>query len=371
MTTLPQDTPWSHSSAISLSCGIGALEEIKSACDKFQSILLVTSKGNTQRGVTERVIALLEGKTVTVIDEITPNPEVTFLDQIAHRCAASTPDCIIALGGGSSIDAGKILSVAIPSGQSRTPIADALARPSGQNWTQSIPVIAVPTTAGTGAEVTPFATIWDQVNKLKHSVAGNAVRPSLAIADPTLTVSLPREETLNTGLDTISHALESLWNKNRTPVSEAYAVAALNRAYKALPSVLTTPTDVNARQQMQEASMLAGLAIAQTKTAIAHSISYPLTSHFGVPHGLACSFTLPAILRQYIASLTSEDMLTNLLSQVLVFLESLQLDSELARYASASDIQALKAEMNTPGRADNLSFSLNDGVDGLLKRSTS
>lgn len=153
----------------------------------------------------------------------------------------------------------------------------------------------------------PFATVWDHTANKKYSVTGDRTFPDYAILDPQLTLSLPEDETLYTALDTISHALESLWNKNRTVISETYALRALVLANEALPALLTAPEDLGQRERMQQASMLAGLAICTTRTAIAHAISYPMTLHYGVPHGLACSFTLPEILDSYLNSVTGEE----------------------------------------------------------------
>jgi alcohol dehydrogenase len=183
-------------------------------------------------------------------------------------------------------------------------------------------------------------------------VTGDAVYPDVALLVPELTLSLPHDETLYTGLDAVSHALESLWNRNRTSVSEAHAVQALRLAVHALPRVLAVPSDLSARRQMQQASLLAGMAISHTRTAIAHAISYPLTSHFGVPHGLACSFSLPRIIEAYLGESEVAHIHT-LLRQVGDMLSSFGLHERLARYASRDQIAGVKSEMYQPGRADN------------------
>lgn len=191
-------------------------------------------------------------------------------------------------------------------------------------------------------------------------MTGEHVYPSHAVLDPELTLTLPHQETLYTGLDAISHALESLWNKNRTPISEACARQALNLAIKALPAVLEKPDDLLCRKQMQDASSMAGVAISQTRTAIAHSISYPLTIHYGMPHGLACSFTLPSI----IAFLKKNNILQEfreLFLSVENLLLSFDLRPKLGKYTDLKKSTILLNEMYLPNRADNF-------VVGILQK---
>jgi len=327
--------------------------------------LLVTSAGMTRRGVTERVKALTTALDIDwlVHDAVTPNPELDDLDAVTARLLPDNIVGVVALGGGSVLDAAKVLAVTLPHGEVDS-LKASLREGKGQQWQTKLPLIAIPTTSGTGAEVTPFATVWDQTEHKKYSVTGTLVLPNIALLDPTLTHSLPETETLNTGLDAVSHACESLWNVNKTPVSEAYARQALTLAKTALPTVLATPDDAAARAAMQQASVLAGLAISQTRTAIAHAISYPLTSHFDVPHGLACSFTLSNIIREFTQK-CNDNELVSLLMDVKAMLDGLNLFDRLYAYASPEQVAALKDEMYHPERAGNLGFSL-ASVDSLL-----
>ena len=145
---------------------------------------------------------------------------------------------------------------------------------------------------------------------------------------------------------------------------------ALGLAITALPVIQKHPDNLQMRSKMQQASMLAGLAISQTRTAMAHSISYPLTIHFGVPHGLACSFTLPAILRKYLLKLEQGGQEFLLLQDVLTFLERLELKKKITSYASYEQIITLEDEMYTEGRADNFTVTSFGTVKELLIQST-
>jgi len=340
-----------HYNPVRIDAGAGGLARVAGHVPPWGDVLLVTTEGFVRRGQADEVRTVLGAERVHVYAEVTPNPELDALDLAKRRFADLQPSAIVALGGGSAIDAAKALSVILDSAQS-APLEHALRQGAGQAWDKAIPVVAIPTTSGTGAEVTPFATVWDSVHHRKHSIAGDAVFPAVAILDPELALSLPEKETLHTALDAISHAMESLWNRNRTSVSEVFAAQALALAVDALPRVLGEPGNLSARSAMQQASLLAGLAISQTRTAIAHAISYPLTSHYGIPHGLACSFTLPNILSEYLQQ-NEELRFRSLLTAAGGLLEGLDLRVRVAEYATVAQIDALRSEMFQPGRADN------------------
>lgn len=361
---------WRYHNPVRLEAGrLESLPELIQSLNISQGkCLLVTSAGMTSRGVTARIKALTAELNIDwlVHDTVTPNPELDDLDAVTERLLSEDILGVVALGGGSVLDAAKVLAVTLPYGEAGS-LKACLRNGKGQNWQTTLPLIAIPTTSGTGAEVTPFATVWDQAEHKKYSVTGTLVLPDVALLDPALTLSLPETETLNTGLDAISHACESLWNVNKTAVSEAYARQALILAKTALPQVLARPNDVNARAAMQNASVLAGLAISQTRTAIAHAISYPLTSHFGVPHGLACSFTLPKIIEDYI-HVCKDESLINLMRSVQSMLKGLSLNSRVHEYATEAKILELSGEMFHPERAGNYLGTLSAyKVTGFVK----
>lgn len=341
---------WSYHNPVRIDADGGGLSRLTRHVPAAGNILLVTTQGFVRRGQVDDIRAQVGKDRLQVYSDVTPNPELDDLEAASREFAGLAPAAVIALGGGSALDAGKVLSVTL--GQGEGLLTRAFRHGQIRVWVRSAPLIAIPTTAGTGSEVTPFATVWDGKFHRKHSVAGDAVYPTVALLEPALTVSLPEHETLHTALDAISHALESLWNKHRSPVSELLAAQALRLALRALPVVMASPTDMPARAAMQQASVLAGMAISQTRTAIAHAISYPLTSHFGVPHGLACSFTLPKILVSHLAQ-NKEPDLRQLLLDVGEMLEGFRLEERLAEYADVGAINALRNEMFQPGRTDN------------------
>ncbi|MET3791500.1 iron-containing alcohol dehydrogenase PsrA [Aquamicrobium terrae] len=236
------------------------------------------------------------GKPLLVVDDIAPNPDISHLEQqtARFRDLSAAPEVIVALGGGSVIDSAKAFAAA----RGDFGVVDAyLKKRSGAGTLDPWPLIAVPTTAGTGSEVTCWGTVWDNANGLKYSLAHPGLYPRQALVDPELMLGKPLALTVQTGLDALSHSLESLWNRNANPVSMAHAVAAARGVLSTLPALVGDLGNLQLRERMARAATLAGFAFSNTKTAIAHSLSYPITLRYGVPHGIACSFTLPMIIR--------------------------------------------------------------------------
>lgn len=334
-----------------------AIDSIDQHAPEGDSVLLVTTRGSVQRGIVERLRSALPKRYITVLGDVVPNPDLQYLDDATARLRNRGINLVLALGGGSALDAGKVLSLTLPNCQTN-PLRRHFLEDPNFEWTTRLPLVTIPTTAGTGAEVTPFATVWDHERKRKLSVSSPLVFPDLAYLDASLTLTLSPLETLYPGLDAISHALESLWNHNITPVSRALAIQALALANVALPGVIRHPDSLTHRTRMQQASLLAGMAISQTRTAIAHAISYPLTAHHGVPHGLACSFTLPVLLRANIKRIPQSNFESRLLHDLLHMLDTLQLARRLLDYLNRDQINRLVDEMFSAERSNNY-----EGVD--------
>ncbi|MEE4239304.1 MAG: phosphonoacetaldehyde reductase, partial [Anderseniella sp.] len=236
------------------------------------------------------------GPPVIVVDDVLPNPDVAQLSRQVNRFSnlQDQPEVIVALGGGSVIDSAKVFAAARGK---FSKVEDYLKGRTDSQTIDPLPLIAVPTTAGTGSEVTCWGTVWDGATGKKYSLAHKRLYPEHAVVDPELMAGKPRDLTIQTGLDALSHSLESLWNRNANPISLAHAVAAARGVLSTLPALADDLGNAELRERMAEASLLAGFAFSNTKTAIAHSLSYPITLRHGVPHGIACSFTLPMVIR--------------------------------------------------------------------------
>ena len=255
--------------------------------------LLITSTGASARGLTGRVADLLLDRDPMVYDRAPSHPTLDDVQQAVATLRHERFDSLLAVGGGSVIDFGKALSAAAaPS----APALEEMIRDGIPTALHTFDVVAVPTTAGTGSEVTPFATIWDTADRQKLSLASPKVYPKAAIIDPELTRSLSWESTLGPGLDALIQCFEAIWNINAAPVPTALAIRGIGLVPDALRALHTDLAAPGPRASMQEAATLSGLAISQTRTALAHSMSYPITAHLGVPHGFACAWVLPGVM---------------------------------------------------------------------------
>ena len=256
---------------------------------------LVTYPDAPFEELADKLTALAGAPTLT-INDVSPNPDYELLRTQSARFAerGAEIEVVVALGGGSVIDSAKVFAAA---GGNFDRVARFLENKDGADALSFLPIIAVPTTAGTGSEVTCWATVWNEAQGKKYSLAHPRLYPETALLDPVLMLGKPHGLTLATGLDSLSHSLESIWNVNANPVSARHAVAASKLILKTLPDLLRDLGNLELRRTMAEASLFAGLAFSNTKTAIAHNISYPITLGWGVQHGIACSFTLPTVLR--------------------------------------------------------------------------
>lgn len=289
---------WHFHNPVAIDAGEGALARLPERLGDRRAILIAFPEARAL-GLCDRLQAMLGERLMAIETEVYPNPDVSWLAPMYQRLWRDDldADCVIALGGGSVIDCAKAMLTGTPSGtfdELLACLADntAMARPARVRS-----LIALPTTAGTGSEVTPWATIWDQQGGRKYSLHLPWTWPEAALIDATLMTSLPRGATLASGLDALSHALESLWNVNRNPVSASLAVSAAREILTTLPTLLGQLHRVDLRARLAVAAVQAGVAFSNTKTALAHSLSYGLTLERGVAHGIACSFSLPCVMR--------------------------------------------------------------------------
>jgi alcohol dehydrogenase len=241
-------------------------------------------------------LAAVAAEPVVIIDNIVANPDFADLVSSCETFgkAKPAPEVIVALGGGSIIDAAKVLAA---SGGSFETVRKHVTGEQPIKDGSFTPIIAIPSTAGTGSEVTSWATVWDAASGRKYSLAHRSLYPEVAIVDPQVALSAPRALTLATGLDALSHALESIWNVSANPVSANFAVEAAKEVIETLPLLLEDLSNLELRSRQARAATMAGLAFSNTKTALAHNISYDITLTRGTPHGIACSFCLPAVMR--------------------------------------------------------------------------
>lgn len=345
-----------------------------------QKLLMVTTDRGREQFAKDRFLGSIQAS-LTWSDGISQNPGLSQMQAEVDRLAGQEFSAVVAFGGGSAIDAAKALAAALAPGVVCRDLETIIREPAVHLPNPILPIHAVTTTSGTGAEVTPFATLWDYENRKKLSLASPVLFPRIAVVDPELTYGLPSAATLFTSLDALNQAFESVWNKNRSPITIMMAARAIQLSLKAIPRLHSDLDDHEARSEMAEASVLAGLCISQTRTAICHSVSYPLTVHFGIPHGLACAATMSvvaeAVLTEAPSCLTEvaqfiglkgPDALVSWLNDVLDYV-GLQ-DQLASRLPDAGKLFALRDQMLTPGRSENFILPANrDRLEELINQS--
>ena len=224
------------------------------------------------------------------------NPSLTDIIEISNKYRDSSLDLIVGLGGGSAMDVAKIASVSIPAIKKGIHIDDLLKDSTLFLRFKEIDCIQVPTSAGTGSEVTPFATVWDYESQQKKSLSHPVMYAKKAFIDPDFLSQVPLEVAISTGLDALNQAFESIWNVNANEFTRPLSRRAVVLALQGLP-VINEVNDPDLRRKLSLASLFAGLAISQTRTSICHSISYPLTLKYGVEHGMACAFSMLEVFK--------------------------------------------------------------------------
>lgn len=273
--------------------GINELENISKYINGRKT-LLITSQGFVKRGLVDK-IKFLSTSIIDIFTNIKSHPEFKDLEVAYNTIHQKEFELILAIGGGSVLDAAKYFSVYNETKKANFVTSIIKGKIEKKDY-RTIPIISVPTTAGTGSEITPWATIWDIEEKKKYSLHLPELFSQVAIYDPILTLSVPKDITTQTGLDTLSHALESIWNKNANPITVNYAIKSVKLVMKYLPLLVNDLKNLEYRIEILRACMYAGLAFSNTQTAIAHAMSYYITANHGVPHGIACSFTLPMLI---------------------------------------------------------------------------
>lgn len=345
-----------------------------------QRLLVLASRGRSAAlGLAAFFTALQgDGHAVQLYGDIPANPSVSDVAALLIRLREQPfePTAILCIGGGSCIDLGKAAAA----------LYHLLPKPDEQAVRKAIidraylaphitvDLIAMPTTAGTGSEVTRWATVWDAENRRKLSVDHAAGYPKAAVLVPEWTLGMGADLTLATGLDALSHAMEAYWAVARGPLSQELALLSVGKVVAALPRALQKPDDLHARREMCLASLLAGLAFSQTRTTACHSISYPLTMLFGVPHGYAAALTLSTVMRLNRAAVPEMERL------MAAFDEAEGFDAWLAETSrgvrelrlsafgiAESDLPAICALAFTAGRMDNnpVPFTHDDVMDIL------
>ena len=286
---------WEYFQPVTVRFGEGVIKELKQVASELggKKGLLVSDPFFVKSGLAQEIVETSGGLLNSIYGQISPNPEVAEVDACAEQIRAQEIDFLVALGGGSALDCAKAAgSICFTQDSVRKYHGTGIAMPQ-----KHLPLIAIPTTAGTGSEVTCVSVLSDRELGKKGPISSNGFYPSVALIDPELTYTLPPHMTASTGLDVLCHAVEGFWSKSHQPICDAFARDAARPVFQDLRTVYATPTDKEGRRKMAEASVIAGLAFTLPKTTSSHACSFALTNLLHIPHGEACALTLDYFAR--------------------------------------------------------------------------
>lgn len=282
---------WSFYNPVKIHFGWNAVNSIKNFIYPGKA-LIVTGRSST-RILLKKLLEYLKTTPYVLFDNVEENPSAQTVEAGIELCRRENCSYVIGFGGGSPLDCGKAIAFLA---DKNVNVLDVMYKRVLVEKT-GLPFIAVPTTAGTGSEVTPYSIITDTENKKKISIANINSFPQTAIVDPELTISKPSKITASCGLDVLTHAVESAWSKNSNEISRALSVWAVKLVLENLEKTVKDGTNKSGRENLMLASMIAGVAISGTGTTINHPISYPLTLYKGLAHGFACAISISEIMR--------------------------------------------------------------------------
>ena len=294
--TLKSTEPLEFHSRTRLVYGAGALARLGALAQEIGGgrVLVVTDPGIIAAGHVDAALSSLRqaGLTATVFDSVEENPTTRHVQAGVEVAKAARAELLVGLGGGSSMDCAKGVNFILSCGGEMKDYWGV-----GKATGDMLPMIAVPTTAGTGSESQSFALISDASTHQKMACGDPRAAARVAILDPELTLSQPATVTAATGIDALSHAVESFVTRRRNPISQAFSRQSWIHLSRAFPRVLEQPDDEGARGDMLLGASLAGIAIENSMLGAAHSLANPLTAHYGTVHGNAVGLMLPGVVR--------------------------------------------------------------------------
>lgn len=280
----------------SIRFGCGAITDLGIIVKKLNgnNVFLVADPGFASTNLMDRITKPLEVESIpyTLFTDIDPEPGLLLADRGAELARKAGADCIIGVGGGSAMDVAKAVSILLTNGGSAE---DYLGL--GKIKNPGLPKIMVPTTSGTGAEMTFTAVFINEKTNSKGGMNGDPLYPEAAVLDPELTLTLPPHVTAATGIDAFTHAIEAFVSTQSHPISDMYALEAIKLISSSLPKAYAHGGNLAARTDMLLGSMLAGKALATAGVGLVHAMAYPLGGMFGIPHGLANAVLLPYVLQ--------------------------------------------------------------------------
>jgi alcohol dehydrogenase class IV len=287
---------YSFKTAAHIVAGIGSLNRLAdhlNICGEVRSALIIAQNSAVRLGYAARIEAQLKraGVAFEMLTGIMNEPTAEHIEELHQRIKETAFDVYIAVGGGSVLDAAKVLSVLRTNGES---IREMLGTDKVRN--PGVPTILIPTTSGTGSEVTPNAIVTFPEEELKIGIVSRHLLPAVALLDPELTLELPKTVTASTGMDAFTHALESFISNKANPISDMLALEAMRKISGSIATAYHEGGSLTAREGMLIGSMYGGMALTSSGTAAVHALAYPLGGKFNIPHGVANSMLLPHVM---------------------------------------------------------------------------
>ena len=290
---------WIYNQPTRICFGLGCREKLSDLAGQLGERPVLVSDRALQRLESVAGLARLLGPDTKTFFDVDPNPTVASVDALAQLICEAQCDVVVAVGGGSSLDCAKVAgAIAVQGGTARQYHSEGRILDA-----RRLPLVAVPTTAGTGSEVTPIAVLDDTEKNVKAPIGHPSLFPTVALIDPSLTVTMPPLVTACTGLDALAHAIEGYWSKNHQPICDLMACEAMPLVFRHLRTAFNEPGNLAAREGMCMAALLGGLAFQLPKNAAVHACSFPLSSRYHLPHGAACAMTLDHFIRFNAAAL--------------------------------------------------------------------
>lgn len=351
---------WEFNLPVKLVFGSGKRNDLAKYIDEIGGSRGVLVCGNSfcKNGVADEFLRLGGGKIVEIFSDIRPNPTTDNVNDCVRLMREVDADFAVALGGGSPMDCCKA-ACAIARGDDNIEPYHSLGKPISAK--EAIPMIAVTTTSGTASEVTNISVLTDINQNLKQPMNDPAMYPKIAVIDPELTLTVPPQVTASTGLDVLSHAIESYWSTLNQPICSACSIYAARLVFEWLEKAYTEPENLTAREKMAEASIVAGVAFSHPRTTGSHACSFPLTNIYGVPHGEACAFTLDYFVKFNAKHADSDGRLD-------VLAKDCGFDSA---YEMADEISAMKKRMGMRSRLSEIGCTSDEQIAELTKKSMS
>ena len=326
--------------------GVGSRKMIAEEVAKrgYTKALVVTDKDLVKFGVAAQVTDVLKEADIPfeVFDEVKPNPTVTNVKNGIAAFKAAGADFIVAIGGGSSMDTSKAIGIIINNPE----FSDVVSLEGVANTKKkSVPVIALPTTAGTAAEVTINYVITDEKNVKKMVCVDPNDIPTLAIIDPELMLSMPRGLTASTGMDALTHAIEGLITLGAWEMSDMFEIKAIEMISKWLPKVVENPSDIEARDGMATAQYIAGMAFSNVGLGLVHGMAHPLGAYYDIPHGVANALLLPFVM-EYNKESNAKAKFRTIANAMGV--DTSKMDDDQAAQAAVDTVKALAIKVHIP-----------------------